>query len=136
MKLDLKSIVILILTIFVIGLSTNYFLSGDNHKKEIKKLESENKKIQDEKKIIDQNIQRLQREFKIKDEEINKLIEIEKNLQIKIKQKDLEVEKAKQDLNKVNVELEKTRIKIRELEKNPVYKNGDNLLKSLREKTN
>lgn len=135
MKLDLKSIVIIVLTISVVGMMSSYFLFGDNHKREIKELEKKNQQIEKEKKDIDIDLNRLKNEYKLKDVLIKNLQDSAQILKEKLLQKDLEIKKANNDLDKFKKELDKTRKQIQFLESNPNYKNGDNLLNSLREKT-
>lgn len=135
MKLDLKSIIMLVLLILGIGLLTNQLINTNNHKKEIKMLEEKNNEIEKQKKLIDLDIQRLKDEFKLKESKMKDLQDSSKILKEKLRLKDLEIKKANDDLNKFKGELSKTRKRIEELEKNPNYKNGDGLLNSLREKT-
>jgi chromosome segregation ATPase len=113
----------------------NFFLGGSNHKKEIKELEKRNREIEAQKKLIDQDLRKLQDDYILKENRLKELEESEKILQEKLREKDIEIKKANDNLSHLKGELNKTRAKIQELEKNPNYKNGDNLLNSLREKT-
>lgn len=135
MKLDLKSIAVIILSIFVILFAGAYFLGGSNHKKEIKELEKENIEIENQKKLIDKEISSLKDSFKVKELRLKSLEESESILKERIKEKDIEIEKSKRDLENSKMELIKTKKLIENLEKNPNYKNGDNLINSIREKT-
>jgi septal ring factor EnvC (AmiA/AmiB activator) len=134
MKLDIKWIAILILTGACILFFGMWFFKGSESKEIIKRLEKENlriEKIKDSLKLANESLSvefyNIQQKI---DERDRKIKDIEKKL-LKTK-KDLEEANAKLNLHKKD--LDDTKKKIENLKNNPIKKEDEDLLKSLKEK--
>lgn len=136
MKLDIKSIIILVLLGFsLIFFFRWYFSDIDNYKNEVNKLREANKILKSQRDSIDQRIINLQTEY-------DKLQVVQLKISSKILETEKEISKAREkatlsrhELEKVRKELQETRNKLTELEKNPSNRTGDDLLNSLKNKT-
>jgi chromosome segregation ATPase len=136
MKLDIKSILILVLLGFsLIFFYMWYFRGSDNYKDELKKLKEENKILNETRDSITSHLNTLNVNF-------NLLKKEDSLLRIKIYNQDLEIQKfknkanaSKEKLNKLLKELEDTRNKIQELKNNPPNRTGEDLLNSIKIKT-
>lgn len=133
-KLDLKSLLILILLGTCILFFAMWYFRGSNTKEQVKKLEKEINKIELVRDSLQNANKILEIEFDKKQKEID-------NRDIRIKKYESELIKTKQDLTKANdkvkeyqKELSETKKKIEELEKNPIKREGDDLINSLKEK--
>lgn len=136
MKIDLKSILILIFLGVSILFAYKWYFSNDIVSKErVKQLEKEFKYLEEQKKIVDSEITSLKLKFyelkKIDDKLKLELIEQEKLT----KHAELEAKKSKSNLDKVKKDLEETRKKIENIKRNPPNRIGDALLESLKNKT-
>lgn len=136
MKLDIKSILILVLLAgcLIFGYMW-YFRSDPNYKRELKELREDNKRIRNERDSINIHLIVMQSKFK-------NLKLREQALQQRIDSLEIEIEKSKQnanrsqaDLNKLRNKLAETRRKIREMKDNPPNRTGDDLLNSIKIKT-
>jgi chromosome segregation ATPase len=135
MKLDIKSILILVLLGFSLIFFYMWYFRGDNYKDELKKIKEENKILHEKRDSIDLRLNKLNVSF-------NLLKKEDSLLRIKIYNQDLEIQKfknkanaSKEQLNKLLKELEETRKKIQELKNNPPNRTGQDLLNSLKIKT-
>lgn len=134
MKLDIKSIAILALTGICILLFGMWYFKGSYTKDRLKQLESENliiEKLRDSLDIVNKNLliefDKIQKSINDRD---NKIKEIEEKL-LKSK-KDLEIANAK--INRYKKELAETKNKIDKLKKEPIKRNDEDLINSLKEK--
>jgi hypothetical protein len=133
-KLDIKSIAILILLGVCILFFSMWFFKGDDIKDKINKLESENKKIELTRDSLERANVALQIDFNKKEKDIEER-------DIMINKIELDFAKTKKDLaianNKVTQsqkDLLETKKKIEDLRNNPIKRNDDSLIKSLKEK--
>ena len=133
-QLDFKSILILVFLGISILFFSMWFLKGTGYKKEFKKLELEFQKLQ---KTRD-SLEAVNIKLKIDFEKIQQKID-ERNLEIK--KVEYELVKVKKDLNSSNnklkknkKDLEETRKKIEKLKKDPIKREGEDLINSLKEK--
>lgn len=134
MNLDVKSISILVLTGACILFFGMWYFKGSDTKYRLKQLESENlriEKLRDSLDIANKNLSiefdKLQKSINDRDDKIK---EIEENL-LKSK-KELEIANAK--LNGYKKDLIETKNKIDELKKEPIKRNDEDLINSLKEK--
>lgn len=134
MRLDVKWIAILVLTGACILFFGMWYFKGSDTKDRIKQLEAENlriEKVRDSLYIANKN---LSIEFDKVQKSINdrdaKIKEIEEKL-LKSK-KDLEIANAK--VNGYKKDLAETKKKIDELKKEPIKRNDEDLINSLKEK--
>lgn len=136
MKLDIKSILILVLLGFsLIFFYMWYFRGSDNYKDDLKKLKQENKELHEKRDSIQLHLNSLNDSF-------NELRKQDSLLKVKISDQELEIQKfknkanaSKDQLNKLLKELEETRNKIQELKNNPTNRTGQDLINSLKIKT-
>lgn len=135
MKLDIKSILILVLLAGCLIFGYMWYFKSDNYKKELKELRAENEKIGQERDSINKNLKKLEIEF-------DKLKIREQALQQKIDSLQIEIDKSKQSANRTKAELDRirqklaeTRRKIKEFRDNPPNRTGDDLLNSIKIKT-
>jgi len=134
-KLDFKSILIVILFIISSIFITKFMLGGQNHRKEIKLLEKENKRLQKQKDSLQIEFVEIQKGL-IKDSiELVKLKTQLTFINKKIEIKEIQLKKAIEDLSTFKGSLEKSKKEIDELKNNPVKRTGNELLESIREKT-
>ena len=136
MKLDIKSILILVLLGFsLIFFYMWYFRGSDNYKDDLKKLKQENKELHEKRDSIQLHLNSLNDSF-------NELRKQDSLLKVKISDQELEIQKfktkanaSKEQLNKLLKEMEETRNKIQELKNNPPNRTGQDLINSLKIKT-
>jgi chromosome segregation ATPase len=134
-KLDLKSIMILVLFVLCGIFFTKMMLSGESHKKERKTLLEENKKIEKQKQLLKKDFLLLQQNYEKDSLEIVQLTNQLNKINQDILKKDVELRKAKNELVNFKSSFEKTKKEIEELEKNPIKRTGSELLESIKEKT-
>jgi len=133
---DIKNILILFLLVCVVIFGYKTFFTSDKlYKEKVKQLEAANKKLQEERAAIDLKIDSLNVEYgKLKDRESVLAQEIAK------RDKEIEKDKAaaaksKAELDKFKKEMAETQEKIAEMKKHPANRTGDDLLNSLKIKT-
>jgi hypothetical protein len=134
MKLDIKTLLILFLSFFCIFFFSIWYLKGSDTKKEYKILEQKFEKIQKTRDSLVMINLKLKSDFDKMQKEIDKRDnQIAKNeLEILNLKKDLK--EAKSDLSNKKRDLEETKKKIENLKKNPIKREDDDLIKSLKEK--
>lgn len=134
-KLDIKSILILVLLAFSLLFFYKWYFSGvDNYKEQVKSLREDNKLIKERRDSIDLHLKSLKGEY-------NKLKQEDSVLRIKISNLDSEIRVAKDkannsnnQLNSIRKQLEQTKNDIKHLEDNPKNRKEDDLLNSLKNK--
>lgn len=133
-KLDIKSIVILILLGFSIIFFGMWFFKGSGTKSEIKKLQDEIKSIE----LVRDSLKGANTKLSIAFNDLGQII-IERDK--KIAQIESDLVRTKQDLTVANIKvsqnqkaLAETKKKIEELRKNPINREDDALINSLKEK--
>lgn len=136
MKLDIKSIAILVLLGASILFFGMWFFKGSDTKDRIKELEKQNAQIEKTRDSLELANKALSIEFN----EIQKGIDERDN---RIKSIESELSKTKNDLVSANKkvsqsqkDLAETKKKIEELKKNPIKRDDDALINSLKEKLN
>jgi septal ring factor EnvC (AmiA/AmiB activator) len=133
---DPKNVIITVLLLGVLVFAAIVFYGGDSaYKKRVKELQAENKVLQAQRDSIDSVITGLENDYQ-------DLLLKEAALLADIAQRDAGIQKAKDDANRSKVELdrikkdlEKTRAEIKKHETNPANRTGDDLLNSLKFKT-
>ena len=137
MKFDIKTILILILLAAATLFGLKWFFSGsDASKEKIKQLETEYKKLEQDKAAADAKILVWQGRFNaadIKDKQLSVAI-IKSKADAKIA--DEKAKKSKADLDIVHNNITENRKEIETLKKNPPVLTDDELLESLIKKTN
>jgi chromosome segregation ATPase len=134
MKLDNKSILILILLGISIVFGYLWFFKASDVKDQLKDLERANKNIQlerdslrNENKILVVKFNDIQKDIDERDSRI-------KEIEYKLSKTKSDLVIANDKANRNQKELEITRNKIKELKKNPIKRGDDDLIKSLKEK--
>lgn len=135
MKLDLKSSLAIVFFIAFAIFFAKWYLEGDSHRKENRKLKDEIEEIKHvrdslklERTKIDLKVDSLNRELSETKKRIAKL-----DNQLAANQ--VELQNAKGKLNSLQSGLNATKKKIQELKANPIKRKGDALLNSIKEKT-
>jgi peptidoglycan hydrolase CwlO-like protein len=136
MKLDIKSILILVLLGFSLFFGYSwYFRSDIGYKEKLKQLEIRNKVIEHQKDSIKEILVKKEIEFiKLKKSESILELEIE-SLKIDILNAKRNANKSKAELDKIMKSLAETRRKIEDLKKNPPNRTGNDLINSIKIKT-
>jgi len=136
MKLDIKSIAILVLLGACILFFGMWFFKGSDTKERIKELEKQVSSIQTKRDSLELSNKNLAIEFDKKQKDIE-------DRDNKIKSIESDILKVKQELNYANIrvregqkELAETKKKIEDLRKNPIKREDDDLINSLKEKLN
>ena len=137
MKFDLKNILILILIIISSFSVWKWMTKVDDtkSKERIKELENEFRKLEIRKDSVDNNIKTLELEFEKLELKDSLLMEENKKLSQEAKQAESEAKVWKTRLQSSQKKQEETRSKIKQLEKNPIKREGNDLLESLKNKT-
>lgn len=133
---NIKDILILILLGLSLVFAWTTFFGGDSlYKHKVKELEADNKRLQEERKSIDAKILVIQAKF-------DSLSIEDKKLQGIITLKDAEIDKnkksaarSKAELDTIRKRLEETRKQIEEAKTNPPNREGQDLINSLKIKT-
>jgi hypothetical protein len=136
MKIDIKVILILALLGLTLLFGLYWFWNQDkSSKKEINRLKKEYKILEDQKKLIND-------EILVWKNKTDSLIKIDTKLkseiakqEILIKKAELEAQKSKANLDKMRKDLIETRRRIEEVRNNPPNRTGNDLLESLKNKT-
>jgi peptidoglycan hydrolase CwlO-like protein len=136
MKFDIKSILILVLLLTTLIFGYKWFFGSDSASAErIKQLEQEYKELEKKKKENEVQINALKASFdtlKLKDDSLK--VELNR-LEGETKHAEIVAAQSKNRLSKLQAELAETRHKIEEFKKSPPNREGDNLLQSLKNKT-
>lgn len=134
MKLDIKSILIIVLLGFTLIFGYNWYFDTNNsvYKKELKELRDSNKVLQNQRDSINYKI-------KVLELDLLNLVKNENILNGKIESLNIEIEAAKANANKNKTELNKlkkklieTRKNIADLKQTPHNRTGDDLINSLK----
>ena len=134
MKLDIKSVVILVLlgvSIIFFGL---WYFKGDDTKNKIKELESKNRQIE----VTRDSLDNVNKSLKLDFDKIQIVIS---GRELYFKKLETDLSKVKLDLSNANIKvkevqkaLSETKKKIEELKNNPINRTDDSLINSLKEK--
>ena len=131
-RLDPKTIIILILLLASTVFGLMWFLGGDDASKErIKQLESEFKKLEEDKAAADAKIADWQDKYKEADEKDKELeVEVSK-LKSDSRIAENKAKKSKEDLDKIQTGISENRKEIENFKKNPPSLSDEELLESL-----
>lgn len=136
LKLDIKSIVILVLLLFGGIFFGLWYFKGSDTKDRVNQLEKDIKRIEVVRDSLEDANTKLREDFNEREliisERDKKIKDIESSIS-KIKQ-DLVV--ANNKLKQSQKELAETKKKIEELKNNPIKREGDDLINSLKQKLN
>ena len=136
MKLDLKSILILVLLLTTLIFGYKWFYSNDSASKErVKQLELEFKELEKKKLANNLEIDSLKNAFNLLKLEDARLKEELVKLENEARLAEITAAQSKEKLAKLRAELAETRRKIEEFKKNPPNRTGDVLIQSLKNKT-
>lgn len=135
-KLDFKSILIIILLSLTIFFGFKWYFQWNNGSKDkINQLEQKVEQLEKEKKIVDKEILLWKNRFDSIDV-VNKKLEYNLYLQSeKTRLAELNANRTIQSLNKIRILMEESRKKIEDLKNNPPNRTGDFLLESIKNKT-
>jgi hypothetical protein len=137
MKFDIKTILILILLAAATLFGLKWFFSGsDASMEKIKQLETEYKKLEQDKAAADAKILVWQGKFNAADAKDKQLAVAVARSKADAKLADEKAKRSKADLDKVHVGIEENRKEIESLKKNPPALSDDELLEALIKKTN
>jgi chromosome segregation ATPase len=135
MKNIKDALIIVLLGLALIFAWTTFFGGDSLYKHKVKELEADNRRLQEERKTIDAKILVIQARF-------DSLSVEDKKLQGVIASKDAEIEinkksasRSKAELDAMRKGLEKTRKQIEQAKKNPPNREGQDLINSLKIKT-
>ena len=132
---DTKNLIIIVISIVAIFLLITYFYGSSGYKKVIKMYEEKALELEKKRDELREQVEYFKEEarkdsieaaaYEFKIDSVSKLI-AQKEIQIQILRGDLQVQREKK---------KETEKKIDDLSKNPIVRNGDNLIQSLKEKT-
>lgn len=133
---DIKNIIIGVLLFFCLLFGYIWFLGGGkSYRDKIKSLEKTRLELIQERTNLDYAVDSLKKENQ-------KLIQKDKILSDKVNKQDKEIATAKAnaaksmaELNGIKSGLKDTQEKIKEIQENPIKRSGDDLLNSLKQKT-
>ncbi len=136
MKIDLKTILILVLTLICCVFVWKSLYEGDKqYKKELEKLREENKMIQQKRDSLLKEREKLELDLTIVRKHNDSLIYRSNVLEKEVKDQKNKANLSRQELDKLRKELEETKIKIEEIKKHPANRDGNDLLNSLKSKS-
>jgi chromosome segregation ATPase len=134
-NLDTKSYIIIILFIMCFFFIFKWSFDSNNNKKERTELERNNRKLKNDRKFLDREFDKMSN--KIKEDSIiiyNSRIEIQEiNNEIKLKDDIISV--IENDIEIYKKEIKERKKEIQYLRQNPKNRTGEELLKSIKEKT-
>jgi predicted nucleic acid-binding Zn-ribbon protein len=136
MKIDFKSILILILLAFALFFGYKwYFTDTSDYKNKLKELQKEYQLLEESKKENNLLIEKYKFELdSIMVQDSLNAIRISE-LESKVFDAEKNAAKSKKEFDKLQKQLEETRKKIEEFKKNPPNRTGDALLESIKNKT-
>ncbi len=137
MKLDVKSILILVLLAVSLFFGYKWFFGGNSeYKEKVKQLEKEFQELENQKKKVDLEISSWRAKFDSLSVEDNRLKQENIRLESQTRKAELEANKSKANLDRIKGDMKETQNKIEDFKKNPPNRTGDALLESLKNKTN
>jgi uncharacterized coiled-coil DUF342 family protein len=133
---DFKTIFIFVLLTLLMSVGYNWYFKADKeYKNQVNSLKEENKKIENSRDSLSNNILSLEKEFDvIKKREDSLLIKID-ILDNEISDSKKKANKSKAELEALRLELLETNKKIKELRNNPPNRTGEDLINSIKNKT-
>lgn len=135
MKIDLKSILILLLVIICSIFVWKYYNESDKeYKKELDKLRAENELIHQKRDSLLNERNKLETDLVVVRKHNDSLIYLSNVLEKEVASQKQKASISRQELDRLRKDLEETKIKIEDLKKHPSNRNGDELLNSLKSK--
>jgi len=130
-----KKLLILITTVCLLLVLSFALSFNNNNRKEIKRLEKSNKEIQIERNSLKINNLKLKNDVLKIESNIEKRKKTIDSLTIILSEKDFEIKLINIKIYTDQKEVNKTKMNIDYLKKNPIKRTGDELLNSINEKT-
>ena len=125
----------IILIAVCLALGCSFFFVNTDYKEKVDQLHKENSLLQTERVAIDKEVEILNRDFNaMKIEEAKLMSEIAQRDQEIAKSK-ANAERSRSELSRMKKEMEETMKNIQDLKKNPPNRTGEDLLNSLKLKT-
>ena len=135
-KLDIKTILILFLLICCTLFFSLWYLRGTGYKKEFKQLDKKYKELQHTRDSLNLINLKLKSDFNKIQKDVDDRNKIISNIEIELKKSKSDLDKANFKLSNNERELEEIKNKINKLKKVPIKREGEELIKSLKEKLN
>jgi chromosome segregation ATPase len=135
-KIDLKTGLILLLLLFCIVFFSMWYLKGADSasKRELKRLKTEYKNLQKSRDSLDQVNIMLKDNFNDYQNKIDQRDSKIQSIEYQLSQAKIDLSQSKKDLSNMKTELTKTRKRVEDLKKNPIKREDDDLIESLKEK--
>jgi len=134
-NLKIKDWALIILVGFLIVTFVNGMLTSSGYKRQIKDIENRNDVIEEQRKSLESRNIELSKKIKNDSLLVVRYQEKIDSLSNLISIKDGEIKTLKRSADNARKELEKTKKEIDNLLSNPIKRTGDELIKSLKEKT-
>ena len=134
-NLKLKDWALIVVSVIALFFFINFSMSSSGYKKDIKKLEKESREIQKERDLLSKQNKKLKKESISYINNISKYQYKIDSISDLIYKKDVEIKNLTLNVDKQKKEVEKTKKKIDNIEKNPIKKTGIDLIESIKEKT-
>lgn len=134
-KLDIKSIVILILSLLLVISFTIFIFKRSDYVKTIKDIKNENKELQEKRMSNNKTISKLNNDIKIDSLAIINLKQQINDVNIQLQTNELKTKSDELILSKLKNNNRNINTQISNFEKNYKMKTGERLLSSLKEKT-
>lgn len=131
---SVKDIILLIMLLICIFLYIGQMYTNGSNRKEIKRIEKENKELSKNRELLKKEIEKLKIESISYQESIDKYSIRIDSLSSLILLKDIQIETYVKKLNESKKEIDKVKKEIEKLKKNPIIRNNDELLDSIKEK--
>lgn len=135
-KLDIKSILILFLLGFCILFFSLWFLKGTGYKKEFKQLEKEYKQLKHTRDSLNTLNIKLKSDFNNTQKDIDKRNKIISDIEKELKKTKADLDDANIQIVRNKKDLEEVKGKIDKLKKQPIKREGEELINSLKQKLN
>lgn len=133
--LDIKTILIILLFVTSTIFGLKWYFGSNVDKDKIKELEVKFKELESQKKEVDERILKWEEKFKELDKEDSDLRDKQAIIEKQIINSIIMNNKDKQELDKLRKKIEETRKKIQEFKNNPPNRTGEDLLNSIKNKT-
>jgi chromosome segregation ATPase len=133
-KFDIKTIAILILLGVCILFFGMWFFSGSDYKKKTKELEDQNKKIELVRDSLENVNKKLKSDYDIKQKDIDERDNRIKEIEVSLLKTKGDLIAANKKVDQSQKDLAATKKKIEDLKSNPIKRDDDALINSLKEK--
>lgn len=130
------SVIIILILLCVVGVITFlYVFDGGNHKKEIKELQDKNSKIEEQKKKLQSEFESIMDSVSADSIKIVKLNQELFEINKKLIKKENDLKESEKELKDMKDTYNKSKKEIEKIKETPYRRSGDELLKSIKEKT-